>query len=83
MCAINQVHASALQCSSKTSACIPLVLVCFSGCMTRVGQNRIYTPYITVYLTKRLLLKIPYIHRIYMVLANPMHGACHTGIMQS
>ena len=37
---------------------------------SRVGQNRIYTPYITVYLMERLL-KIPYIHRIYMVLANP------------
>ena len=38
----------------------------------RVGQNRIYTPYITVYL-KISLPKVPYIHRIYMVLANPIH----------
>jgi len=36
----------------------------------RVGQNRIYTPYITVCLIESLP-KIPYIHRIYMVLANP------------
>ena len=36
----------------------------------RVGQDRIYTPYVTVYLVI-LLPKIPYIHRIYMVLANP------------
>jgi hypothetical protein len=35
----------------------------------RVGQNRIYTPYMTVYL-EISLPKISYIHRIYMVLAN-------------
>jgi hypothetical protein len=35
----------------------------------RVGQDRIYTPYMTVYLVN-FLPKIPYIHRIYMVLAN-------------
>ena len=38
----------------------------------RVGQNRIYTPYMTVYLVISLP-KIPYIHRIYMVLANSNH----------
>jgi len=38
----------------------------------RVGQNRIYTPYMTVYLVIPLP-KIPYIHRIYMVLANPKY----------
>ena len=36
----------------------------------RVGQNRIYTPYMTVYLVV-FLPKMPYIHCIYMVLANP------------
>jgi hypothetical protein len=36
----------------------------------RVGQNRIYTSYMTVYLAISLP-KIPYMHRIYMVLANP------------
>jgi hypothetical protein len=50
---------------STTSLTFSMILV-----TNRVGQNRIYTPYITVYLKKRLL-KIPYIHRIYMVLANP------------
>ena len=40
--------------------------------MSRVGQDRIYTPYMTVYLVISLP-KIPYIHRIYMVLANPNH----------
>jgi hypothetical protein len=40
--------------------------------ITRVGQNRIYTPYMTVYLVISLP-KIPYIHRIYMVLANPTY----------
>ena len=36
----------------------------------RVGQNRKYTLYMTVYLVDSLQ-KIPYMHRIYMVLANP------------
>jgi hypothetical protein len=40
----------------------------------RVGQNCIYTPYLTVYLVNTLP-KIPYTHRIYMVLANPTHTA--------
>jgi len=39
---------------------------------TRVGQNRIYTPYMTVYLVISLP-KIPYIHRIYMVLARTVY----------
>jgi hypothetical protein len=38
----------------------------------RVGQNRIYTPYMTVYLIESLP-KIPYIHRIYMAMANPTY----------
>jgi hypothetical protein len=40
--------------------------------IVRVGQNRIYALYMTVYLVISLP-KIPYIHRIYMVLANPTH----------
>jgi len=39
-------------------------------CMYRVGQNCIYTPYMTVYMVNSLP-KIPYTHRIFMVLANP------------
>jgi len=44
----------------------------------RVGQNRIYTPYMTVCLVISLP-KTPYIHRIFMVqphmvLANPSHA---------
>ena len=35
-----------------------------------VGQNRIYTSHMTVCMVI-LLPKTPYIHRIYMVLANP------------
>ena len=44
--------------------------------MIRVGQNRIYTPYMTVYLVISLP-KMPYINRIYiyMVLVNPIYGA--------
>ena len=45
--------------------------------MHRVGQNRIYTPYMAVYLVISLP-NIPYIHRIYMVLANPTH--MHAGL---
>jgi len=41
--------------------------------MRRVGQNRIYTPYMTVYFVISLP-KIPYIHRIYMVLANLIYA---------
>jgi hypothetical protein len=36
----------------------------------RVGQNCIHTPYMTICLVISLP-KIPYIHRTYMVLANP------------
>ena len=42
--------------------------------MSRVGQNRIYTPYMTVYFVISLP-KVPYVHRIYMVLANPSYEA--------
>jgi len=39
--------------------------------MSRVGQNRIYTPYMTVYLVISAP-KMPYVNRIYMVLAWPI-----------
>jgi len=47
--------------------------------MSRVGQNRIYSLYVLVYLVISLP-KIPYIHRINMVLANPTYacGATYT-----
>ena len=41
--------------------------------MHRVGQNRMYAPYMTVYLVISLP-KLPYTHRVYMVLANPIHA---------
>jgi len=41
--------------------------------MHRVGQDRIYTPYVTVHLVISLP-RISYIRRIYMVLANPVHA---------
>ena len=41
-------------------------------CISRIGQNRIYSPYMTVYFVISLP-KSSYIHRIYRVLANPMH----------
>jgi len=43
------------------------------ACLTcRVGQNRKYAPYMTVHLVISLP-KLPYIDRIYMVMANPTH----------
>jgi hypothetical protein len=44
----------------------------------RVGQNRIYTPYMTVYMVISLP-KMPYTHRIYIVLANPTNTVCIYG----
>jgi len=43
--------------------------------LCRVGQNHINSPYMTVYLVISLP-KIPYIHRKYMVLANPRLVCC-------
>jgi hypothetical protein len=40
--------------------------------MFRVGQNRIYTPYVTVCLVIPLP-ELQYIRRIYMVLAHPRY----------
>ena len=45
----------------------------------RVGQNRKYMYKYTVYLVISKL-KIPYVHRIYMVLANPRYIRCTHGI---
>jgi len=41
--------------------------------MRRVGQSRVYTPYMTIYLAVSLP-KLPYMHRKYMVLANPLNA---------
>jgi hypothetical protein len=46
----------------------------YINCICRVGQNRIFTPYMTVYMVISLP-KILYTHRIYMVLANPTYMA--------
>ena len=40
--------------------------------VSRVGQNRMYTPYMTIYFGISLP-NIPYIHCIGMVLANPRY----------
>jgi len=42
-----------------------LRFLCSLAHMHRVGQNRIYTPHVTVYLVF-FLPELPYIHRIYM-----------------
>jgi len=44
----------------------------------RVGQNRIYTPYMAVYSIK-FLQKLLYVHRIYMALANPIYNIISYG----
>jgi hypothetical protein len=40
--------------------------------MCSVGQSRVYRPSVTVYLVISLP-KLPYVHHIYMVLANSRH----------
>ena len=49
-----------------------MLLVRTLAFISRVGQNRIHTPYMTLYLVISLP-KIPYIPCICMVLANPIH----------
>jgi len=46
----------------------------------RVGQHRLYTPYMTVYLAISWP-KMQYIHHIYMVLANPRNVYCFCVLM--
>jgi len=42
--------------------------------LRRIGQNGIHAPNMTVYLVISLP-KLPYTHRIYMILANAIHTA--------
>jgi len=73
--------------SQKTVWYIPGTYICiysFVICIriSRVGQNHIYTPFMTVYLMISLP-KIPYIHRIYMVLANPTYlVSCYNAMLE-
>jgi hypothetical protein len=57
----------------ETQRSVPVAVVpigvLFGWQIRRVGQNRIYTPHMTVY-SVISLPKIPYVHRIYMVPAN-------------
>ena len=50
----------------------PGVCMCVLMCICEVGQNCIYSLYMTVYLVVSLP-QIPYLHRIYMVLADQMY----------
>ena len=54
------------------------VLTCGYTFTSKVGQNRTYTLCMTVYLVISLP-NIPYVHRIYMVLANPIHKLTTNG----
>ena len=47
-----------------------LTLVVVGGGSSKIGQSRIHAPYMTVHLVIPPP-EIPYMHRIYMVLANP------------
>jgi hypothetical protein len=63
------IHSSIRLFVHRLSTCDSHLLIC------RAGHNRIYTPYMTVYLVISLP-KMPYTHRICMVLANPTHYPC-------
>jgi len=58
-------------CASAHNSC-RYVRMCRYIVMSRVGQNCMSTPYMTVYLVISLPNQ-PYTHRIYMVLANPSY----------
>jgi len=61
------------ECKEKGALPLPLDHTCAIdhwSLVNRVGQNRIYTYIYTVYMVISKP-KIPYIHRIHMVLANP------------
>ena len=64
LCAHGCVHVCVCMC---VCVCVNVGL-----CMRRVGQNRIFTPYMTVYLMK-FMQKIMYVHRIYIILSDPVH----------
>ena len=68
----------------RNLVCVSKIDKCVSACerMYRVGQNRTYTPYTTVYLVISLQ-KIPYMHRRDMVLANPTYTVYFAGIPSS
>jgi len=52
--------------------CFVLLVSLSPSHISRLGQIRMHTPYMTVYLAISLR-KIPCIHRMYTVLANPTH----------
>jgi len=61
-------------CISETS------LVAITANMDVYNQNRIYTPYMTVYLVISLP-KISYLHCTHMVLANPTNMALYDQLL--
>ena len=74
------MHCKSLHVYVCECVCVPMSACCipdpqaetFTGGLNtlRVGQNRLYTLYVTIYLVIPLP-DIPYMHRIFMVLANP------------
>ena len=52
-----------------------LATALISRYMIGVSQNRVYTPYMAVYLAISLP-HIPYMHRLCMVLVNSTHDSC-------
>jgi len=68
---LHKAHLSTICFGKRMWVCSPWVWVWVrTSKVCRVGQSRIYTPYMTVYLVISLP-KIPYVDRIYMILANP------------
>jgi len=63
---VHDAIAGVRPCGLEHQPVLLIVLMC------RVGQNHIYTPYMTVCLVISLQ-KILYVHRIHMVLANPSY----------
>ena len=63
--------------SPAADTVLPLLM-----CVCRVGQKRIYTYIYTVYLVISKP-KIPYVNRIYMVLANPTCMQTDKGVLHA
>jgi len=72
VCCVRACVCACVRAYESVRVCSCVCCECACLCMCRVGQNRIYTPYMTIYLVISLP-KLPYIHRIYMVLANPKY----------
>ena len=67
---MSRINVPRYQCATAVYSCKPR-----TSHKTRVGQDRIYTPYMDINLMISLP-ELPYIYRTYMVLANPTQDTC-------